>query len=877
MSGVDTVRGINYQHCQAILIALDVAADNSVLGIRVEGAVDALDLEVIAEGPSGAQPVVIRGVQMKSRLQPYTWTRAELLAIVRRWAELPTSAESEFSLLTDGALAPSGKAVACAMDEARDGKFSAIAELLGVHLEDPMCEVMGRARIVSEPGSVEGLLNSAEMEIKALLDTGPADPDADDGAVDRVNDLLRLIAVRSGLPGLDDRFIARDEIVAIVGDTARLPEADRWTGTLASEYLTAVASEQVDDLVVPTLEASWRSQPIGLKDLSLIGGPLLMAGRTGSGKSSLARLWRWNASHAGEKIVVCHVEAYVAHRLDRLVADAVGAVVGRTLSRAVGRQVLGDPSVTVILDGVSEIPQQIRLDLAATIRLHLAGTQRSRLVGVGRDEGVVATVFPSSVTVNRVYPCAFGRMQRLALTEKVLNESEISVSMSATVARHESTAPPGEVRGQEFDHRCREALAKVEYSLGDAAGNPMLLELALQLVVGGVPFTDRASVYELTVSRMSDRANGGDIRMAVAVLGIVFAELLDEGRRYANTLEWARMITGAVSLLADRGVSTDVDRIREAVARSGVVNAVITGIGHTTVKVPIHDSFADYFAARAHADGLVRLPKTLLENDENRLLLSSQMRMLDDSEVLAVARQLPFSLVRISDSDHNVVSQQTPRLVAALLNAVLPDDTLLEVTMWRMANGQVMAQSGTAVTEWVDAARAPSVFDGTTVVAEDTDGPTSIAVRIWRLILMHRLRGKGGLRPREPRSLQEACDQMSVHCHEVISALTTVLAEVAPPRAYSRLKETTGPLGMTGVVYDRQSIGYGQSVWPVRYCLTEAVVLVAASDSSLPPEAGPREHAAQSDVMSRVSMSPEDTAAKAVGDAITKLTRKYWL
>ena len=143
MSGVDTVRGINYQHCQAILIALDVAADDSVLGIRVEGVVDALDLEVIADAPGGSDPFVVRGLQMKSRLRPHTWARAELLAIVHRWAELPVSADSEFVLLTDGALGPSGYAFAAALDEARDGKYVAVAELLGVDVEDSLCAVTG--------------------------------------------------------------------------------------------------------------------------------------------------------------------------------------------------------------------------------------------------------------------------------------------------------------------------------------------------------------------------------------------------------------------------------------------------------------------------------------------------------------------------------------------------------------------------------------------------------------------------------------------------------------------------------------------------------------------------------------------------------------
>ncbi|MCO4253888.1 ATP-binding protein [Pseudarthrobacter cellobiosi] len=879
MSGVDTVRGINYQHCQAILIALDVAADDSVLGIRVEGAVDALDLEVIANAPGGAGPFVVRGLQMKSRLQPHTWARAELLAIVHRWAELPVSADSEFSLLTDGALGPSGYAVAAALDEARDGKYDAIAELLGIDVEDPLCAVMGRARIVSEPGSVEALLLSAEMEIMALLDTGPTHPDAEKDASGRVNELFRVISTRSGLPDLDDRFISRDEIVAVVGDIARLAEADRWTGSLAAEYLTAVASEQIDDLVVPTLSASWQSPPIRLEDLALVSGPLLMTGRTGSGKSTLARLWRRGAACAGGKVVVCHAEAYLAQRLDRLVADAVGTAVGRTLSRGVGRQVLGDPSVTVILDGVSELPQQVRSELAADLRTHLAGAHGSRVVGVGRDEGVGATVFPASVTVQRLYPLAFGRPERLTLTAKVLGEPESGVSTLVTVDGGGPAALAGSGGGdiEDFSPRCYEALAQVEHALADAAGNPMLLELALQLVAGGVPFTDRASVYELTVSRMSDRANGGDVRLAVAVLGVVFAELLDEGRRYANPLEWERMIAGAAVFLEERGVATDVPAIREAVARSGLVNAVITGIGHTTLRVPVHDSFADYFAARAHADGLVLLPETLLENDENRLWFSSQMRMLNDSEVLAVAKQLPFSLVRVSESDHNTISGQAPGIVAALLNAVLPDDTDVEVTMWRTANGKTMAQAGTGATTWVDPAQAPAVFAGPTVVAEDSDGPTAVAVRLWRLILRQRLRRDRRLRPRAPQSRQEACDQLSAHCREVIAALTTVLAEVAPPGTINRLRETIGPLGMTGVVYERQGRGFGLNGWPVRYRHSEAVDLTAASDSSPPSEERTGVCSAWTDVVSRVSTSPEVTAAKAVGEAVTKLTRNHWL
>lgn len=880
MSGVDTVRGINYQHCQAILTALDVASDDYLLGIRVEGTTDALDLEVIAKGAVEGESVLIRGLQMKSRQSPYTWAQAELLTIVRRWAELPFSAESEFIFLTDGALGPSGQAVAMALDEARNGSFESVASLLGVAVGDALCAVMARATIVSEPGSVEALLLSAEIEVQALLERGPSHPDAETDAVNRVNELFRVIATRSGRPDSGDRFISRVEILAILGGVSGVAVADRWPGSVMSEYVAAVSLEVVNDLIVPMLTVGWQDAPVRIQDLAHVNGPLLMAGRTGSGKSTLTRLWRHAAAVKGESVIVCHAEAYLATRLDRLVADAVGGVIGRTLPRGVGRQVLGDPNVTLILDGVSEIPHQVRTELATELRAHLAGGHGARVVAVGRDEGGCAALFPASLTLRRLYPRTFDRSERLALTAKVLGEpqnSDVFEPVDAELHEVLAQADPRDSNADTVSRRCYEALARVEHTLEDAAGNPMLLELALQLVADGVSFTDRASIYEHTVSRMADRVNAGDVRIAVSVLGVVYAALLNDGRRYANSLEWARLLTEAATLLTERGVANDVADIRESVAKSGLVSAVITGIGRTTLRVPIHDSFADYFAARAHADGLVSLPQTLLENDENRLWLTAQMQMLSDAEVLTLAAQLPFSLVRVSESDHKTLSEQTPQFVASMLMTVLPAERPIEVTMWRTPSGKAAAQAGTRATGWVSVESAPPVFEGPTIVAEDHDGPTVVAARLWRLILKQRLRRDRQLRRRTSMSSQEACDQLQVHCREVAAAVATVLAEVAPHGTSRRLRASIGPLGMTGVVYEREDRSVGLSTWTVRYRRTDAIDLRPASDSFADPECEARESTSWSDVESLISTSPESTAARTVSDAIVKLTRNHWL
>jgi hypothetical protein len=85
---------------------------------------------------------------MKSRIRPYKWAQSELLDIVRRWTSRPLANSSEFVLLTDGELGPTGRAVADALDVARSGDLGPISAFLAVSPVDPLCAVASRAQIV---------------------------------------------------------------------------------------------------------------------------------------------------------------------------------------------------------------------------------------------------------------------------------------------------------------------------------------------------------------------------------------------------------------------------------------------------------------------------------------------------------------------------------------------------------------------------------------------------------------------------------------------------------------------------------------------------------------------------------------------------------
>jgi len=148
---------MNYQHCHAILYALDIISEPELVAIRVEGVEDVMDLEIhAASGVQVARPVpsdtvVVRAVQLKSRLAPYTWARGELLAIFRRWASLKVAETATFELVTEAALGPSGVRVVEALDAARSGDLTSVASLLDVDPMHPACQVMARVHVRADP------------------------------------------------------------------------------------------------------------------------------------------------------------------------------------------------------------------------------------------------------------------------------------------------------------------------------------------------------------------------------------------------------------------------------------------------------------------------------------------------------------------------------------------------------------------------------------------------------------------------------------------------------------------------------------------------------------------------------------------------------
>lgn len=123
---MDTYRGIAYQHAQAVLSALDVVGSDDLAAIRVEGVEDVIDIELL-----DARGLVVVGKQAKVKADGYTWAKADLVGLLRRWAAIDVAEGASFQFVTDGRLGPSGEEVRDALAEASAGRSGPLAALLG--------------------------------------------------------------------------------------------------------------------------------------------------------------------------------------------------------------------------------------------------------------------------------------------------------------------------------------------------------------------------------------------------------------------------------------------------------------------------------------------------------------------------------------------------------------------------------------------------------------------------------------------------------------------------------------------------------------------------------------------------------------------------
>lgn len=846
VSGVDTYRGIAYQHAQAVLSALDVLESDLFAAVRVEGADDVIDIELL-----DASGRVVVGKQAKVRAGEYAWSKADLIGLLRRWANVDAPDNASFQFVTDGRLGPSAEAVRDALAEAAAGRPATLAELLGADIASAVVHRAARATVLQDPGGTGALLARAERQMTALLPSARSAADALEQARTAIDALFRLLLDRACRPDAVARVVTRGEICDALGIPGSAAGLMPWRGEMRDRYLAAACGGDLAGALParvralePAPEPGGAGLPVAQALLHDEVGSAVVAGPTGAGKSTAARELRAAAAAQGRVVVVAHAETYLPGRVDALVADALAEILGHDVPTLTGRQVLAERDATLVIDGVSEVPAPVRAALAEDLRVVVATGSGAHVVLLGRELGVVREVLPTSSAPTRFYMDPFDRDRRHALAAKALG--------------------PGA-----DDGALRVVLAQTEEALGDAGGNPMLLEMTVGLIGSGVPFGDRASLYGAFLDRLAAKTGTQGMGLATVVLGVCFARLLDGGRRYADPYMWRRLLVEAAEAQAPVIGAVDADAIDVVGRRSGLV----IRLGHSETVAAVHDSFADYLAGLALARGAAPFPGSVQPGDEERLIFAAHIGGIDRAFADAVARRLPFALPRFAPLDTRRLGNDAPDEISSILSAVAPPGTPTGVALWRQHDGRVVAFSRADIERrWLSdhEGRAALVADPWVV---GKGGPVELAVRLWRQQILAVLTPRATTGQPRPRTAAEARDTVAAHAVDVAAKVGRLLSATVPNEHLASLAAELGPTGLTAQLYaapdDRIRCG---PAWTVAYTRTRGID-VSVADVPIPETS----HLAQGTLDSVIGTSAEAQAANRIRQAVDRLTGGRWL
>jgi hypothetical protein len=381
-------------------------------------------------------------------------------------------------------------------------------------------------------------------------------------------------------------------------------------------------------------------------------------------------------------------------------------------------------------------------------------------------------------------------------------------------------------------------------------------------------------LYQKSVERLAERSGATGIVIAAATLGIMYARLLDQSRRYADPYEWAQLLHDVTTELKAVAQPADPHAIDTAVRRCGLV----TPIGYTQTLAPIHDSFADYLAGAAHVRQGAPYPPRLEPGDEQRVLFAAEMGGVDAALALHVAHDQPFLTVRLASFDRRDLTEEAPAEIERLISQLIPAQDGYRVALWRTADARVVAMpSSLDRSSWVGESTALHLAEVAPAIVIESGGPLAVAVRLWRQHLLAHLRGTGDLRPRRPTSLQEACSSLDAHAGQTAAATDRFISAVGPPGNALVLRAQVGPLGLTATVHSAAE-DYRGVDWPVCCFHTEGVHVVAAPGEDPISAAGCAGLTRRdSSVGTLTADPPAAVAAKRVRDAVNSLTGRNWL
>jgi hypothetical protein len=857
VSGIGTIRGVTFQVAQALSDVVDLVVEGRGEAVTIEGANDVVDYEIL---DGDGRSVAVR--QAKARQEPGTWGASELAKIFCAWGEVDYADEAEFAFVTDASLSDSGQRL---RDLIRDMRTHPDEEVLRATaasfrggLPLPPLEVVQRLQILTRMGNADTVLAKVEMRILALLSR--ARLATLDDAVNAVNALLRTLFINGSSSDLARRTISRAEVLrALRLDEASLQDGLAWSQDTAAVYRVAVAE---GDLQVPSfIPMTIRTTVPVPRVLDLVRDPdrdrakanvkrsldavlgeqsAVLIGATGEGKSTALRYLGRIAAQRGLLPVFFEAAGHTAGALARRVRYGIEAVLKRSLTGGAIQHVLASPELLLLIDGVSEADATARESLYSDLR-QLAAQRPLRIIASGRDllMTIGGTGLPDGTSAFQI-----AEMDRDGRTELAAS------------------------------HGRPQAARIIEHRLGTATDNPMLFLMALSLADDGLP-DSRAEVYEQFTRGLIARAGAADDDAGFAALGVAWAKMISLGQRTADHYIWRRSLGTALDHLATlptwRGHASTVEISLAAAQRAGLLVRRDPDSG----LAPLHDSFADFLAARAIARGEARLPSRLNTAYDETVRFMVELTGLDDALALRLAIENPLLACRIARQRQSR-GRADADLVGALVQALADGQELPALTGsgLRLCNhdrytGVVLADEGC---QTVDAAQFDSLTrEHPAIMLPPGSGSLPLAVTLWAAAVERELRPRKRLyQPPPPANAEQAGPLLTSYLREKDHALQQLASAALPRTVRNSVLAAAGPPGITGYLASPEPGHLGGSELPIRYRRSTEFVVIREEP---PPDSGPL---ALDTVARMMRLHPTLQAAQEIRQALSVLTSYTW-
>jgi hypothetical protein len=182
-----------------------------------------------------------------------------------------------------------------------------------------------------------------------------------------------------------------------------------------------------------------------------------------------------------------------------------------------------------------------------------------------------------------------------------------------------------------------ELVRRANRQMHDVATNPLMLLLGTRAILMNDEATNPAAVYQSVVRAIADDSGYSSASLYEVALGMAFSMLLDQERRYCDTVTWGKLLSKVAGGLSTHGYDIAASDIREFGTETGLVR-----VAQFDSVRPAHDSFADYLAASAVDHSMTALPEHLGSHDRARATFVAQLSGAEASIAFALTRDLPL-------------------------------------------------------------------------------------------------------------------------------------------------------------------------------------------------------------------------------------------